>query len=144
MSNPFPFSSGAVLTSTQLNSIGAWETWTPTVSWSGTTSNAKYAEVNGIVFAKMKFELNATPSGDLTISQPVVEESGESPTGLINGGYVYDTTDDESYAVAGFMSGTNIKFQTSDRDPQENVSATHPFTWASGDQIRFLVIYQAD
>ena len=144
MTSPFPFSSGAVLTATQLNNIGSWETWTPTVNWSGTVTKAKYCQVNGLVFAKMKFELDATPSGDLEISQPVVEEAGESVTGTINGGYVYDSTDDESYAVAGFMSGTNIKFQTADRDPQEDVSPTHPFTWASGDQIRFLVIYQAD
>tara|TARA_R100000742_G_C4257168_1_gene75036 strand:+ start:319 stop:753 length:435 start_codon:yes stop_codon:yes gene_type:complete len=144
MANPFDFSSGAVLTAAQLNSIGAWETWTPTVNWSGTAANAKFCQVNGLVFCKLKFTLDATPSGDLTISQPVVEEAGESPTGLINGGYVYDTTDDESYAVAGFMSGANIKLATSDRDPQENVSATHPFTWASGDAFRFLIIYQAD
>jgi hypothetical protein len=144
MANEFPFSAGAVLTAAQINTIGAWETWTPTVNWSGTASNAKFCQVNGLVFCKMKFVLDATPSGDLTISQPVVEEAGESVTGTINGGYVWDSTDDEAYAVAGFMSGTNIKLATTDKDPQENVSASHPFTWASSDQFRFLMIYQAD
>ena len=144
MANPFDFSAGAVLTAAQLNSIGAWETWSPTVNWSGATTNAKYCQVNGLVFCKMKFILDATPSGDLTISQPVVEASGESPTGTINGGYVWDESDDESYAVAGYMSGTTIKMMTADRDPQDDVSATHPFTWAADDQFRFLMIYQAE
>lgn len=144
MTTPFPFSAGAVLTAAQLNQIGAWETWTPTVNWSGTTANAKFAQLNGLVFCKMKFTLDATPSGDLTISQPVAEEAGESPTGLINGGYIYDTTDDRGYSVAGFMSGTNIKLATINHDPQGTVTYNTPFTWASGDEIRFLMIYQVD
>lgn len=144
MTTPFPYSASAVLTAAQLNQMAAWETWTPTVNWSGTTANAKFAQMNGLVFCKMKFTLDATPSGDLTISQPVAEEAGESPTGLINGGYIYDTTDDRGYSVAGFMSGTNIKLATINHDPQGTVTNSAPFTWASGDEIRFLMIYQVD
>ena len=101
MTSPFPFSSGAVLTSAQLNNIGSWEDFTPASgNWSSrsTVRLARYAQVNKLVVVKYKIELDASPTsgdGNFSIAQPAVDYNS-------------------------------------------------PFTFADGDEIRFLAIYEAD
>lgn len=77
MANPFPFSSGAVLTAAQLNGIGEWTTFTPTfnnvsLGASGTV-DGKYAQVNNLVFWQAHFDLNGTGSvsGHISMNLPV-------------------------------------------------------------------------
>ena len=77
MANPFPFSSGAVLTAAQLNGIGEWTSFTPTfnnvsLGASGTVAG-KYAQVNDLVFWQASFDLNGTGSvsGHINMNLPV-------------------------------------------------------------------------
>ena len=65
MANPFDFSSGAVLTAAQLNQIGDYNSWTPTLSnitIGNGTVNAHYAEVNEFVHFEIEFEMGSTTS----------------------------------------------------------------------------------
>jgi hypothetical protein len=58
MTSPFPFSSGAVLTSAQLNAIGDYESWTPTltnITLGSGTVNAHYVQVNEFVHFEIEF-----------------------------------------------------------------------------------------
>jgi hypothetical protein len=66
MANPFPFSSGDVLTAANLNDIGESETWTPTssngiVQGNGTFAGT-YQRVNDLVVAQGTFTLGSTSS----------------------------------------------------------------------------------
>ena len=141
--SPFLFDTGQVLTASQLNSIGAWQDYTPTHTWSTITTNqARYATINGFLFVKVRFTLGATPSGTMTISLPITAADTVNISGLCGSGYAYDTSDDESYTIMMFKSGTNIQAVTGDRDPHATLTNLVPFTWASGDQCSFLAIME--
>lgn len=144
MSNPFPFVAGATLTAAQLNSIGDFADYTPTtVSWSaaGSFEFVKFAEVNGIVLVKYKFDLTGTPSGTFEFTQPVEELSGKSDAGTNGTAYLRDASAGVGYVGFSLMSGDKIRVQ--EATSTSNVNASSPFTWASGDSIRGLMIYEA-
>ena len=142
MTNPFPFSANAVLTAAELNAIGEWTDYTPTtVSWSaaGSFDFVRYAEVNKIVFLKFKFDLTGTPTGTFQFTQPVVEVAGDSVAGSAGTAQLRDASAGLRYLGFCFMSGDNIRISAS----TGNVTASTPFTWASGDSIHGLMIYDA-
>jgi len=142
MANPFPFSAGAVLTAAQLNAQGEWEDYTPaSTSWSGTYEVSRTARIADIVFWRVRFTLDATPSGTLTITPPFTGASFVRG-GSAGGGYAYDTSGDDSYAVSPYISGSNVQLIETQAQNQTAVTATSPFTWASGDSFRFLMIYE--
>ena len=140
--SPFLFSSGQVLTATELNSIGAWQDYTPTHNWTVTTNQARYATINGFLFVKVRFSLTATPSGTMQVSLPITAADAVNISGLCGSGYAYDQSDDESYVIMPFKSGTNIAAVTGDRDPHATLTNLVPFTWASGDQCSFMAIME--
>ena len=84
MANPFDFSTGAVLTAAQLNQIGDWETWSPTltnISIGNGTVTAHYAEVNEVVFFEIFFDVGSTTSFSGTSMQfSIPVTSGSSLT----------------------------------------------------------------
>ena len=72
MTSPFPFSSGAVLTAAQLNAIGDWESWTPTltnISIGNGSVTAHYAQVNEVVFFEIYMDVGSTTSFSSTSMQ---------------------------------------------------------------------------
>jgi len=78
MASPFPFTSGQVLTAAQLNAIGEWTAWSPTVTFSTgstttTVAEAKYAQVNETVFwtAVITWAAVGTAANTLQITTPV-------------------------------------------------------------------------
>tara|TARA_R100001230_G_C5647437_1_gene152876 strand:- start:370 stop:825 length:456 start_codon:yes stop_codon:yes gene_type:complete len=151
MTSPFPFSSGAVLTSAQLNNIGAYASYTPSGgNWSSvvTVNEAAFAQVNKIVVAKFKITLSGTPTsglGNFSITQPVVEEGAATWAGSAGGGYIHDASTSYSYPVQAFISGTDIFLRsTPDGAADANVDYNSPIVFASGDELRFFIIYEAD
>ena len=65
MTNPFDFSTGAVLTAAQLNQIGDYDTWSPTltnITIGNGSVNAKYAEVNEFVHFEIELLAGSTTS----------------------------------------------------------------------------------
>jgi hypothetical protein len=143
MTNPFPFSSNAILTAAELNSIGEWTDYTPTTTWSsaGSFDFVRYAEINKVVLVKFRFDLTGTPTGTFQFSQPVVEVGGDSPSGATGTASLRDASAGIGYVGLNFMSGTVIRI--ADATSLSTVDATTPFTWASGDSIRGLMIYDA-
>jgi hypothetical protein len=70
---PFPFTTGQVLTAAQMNTLGDFTTWTPTITpQSGTfttvtTNWARYAVINELLIAQLKFTLTSVGTGAGTI-----------------------------------------------------------------------------
>jgi hypothetical protein len=61
-----------VYTAAELNAIGTWTTYTPTVTnWTGTFPKAEYSQINDIVFWRLAFQSNSTSTGTVAISLPV-------------------------------------------------------------------------
>jgi len=120
----------------------AWSDYTPsTVTWSGAFTISRTLLVNRTVFWRARFTLDATPSGTLTMTPPYTYGSYSSG-GVAGSGYAYDTSLDDAYAIAPYGTGGNIQFIEMQSTSQGAVTSTNPFTWVSGDSIRFLMIYE--
>lgn len=155
MANPFPFSSGDVLTAANLNSIGERTAYTPALNFASQgngTVEANYARVNDIVVFRFRFILGSTStiSAGFRPGLPVnayvpsttftgfVEVEDTSTGRIFFGGYVpydgggnarpYIWTD---LASAGYQYG------------YQYVSNTVPFTFSTGDSILISGAYLA-
>ena len=78
MASPFPFTSGQVLTAAELNEIGDWTTWTPTVTpLTGTITTlgtvvGRYCVVNGLLegYIDIPITTNGTGNGQIIFTLP--------------------------------------------------------------------------
>lgn len=145
MANPFDFSSGNTLTAAQLNSIGKRGdvTWSPSSNWSGSFSGNSFARVNDIIVLSCSLTLDATPSGTLEIDGAPV--AGHSTLSGISGtGCAVDTSADNVHALCPrYNSNGKIGFTTNAENDFATVIQGKPFTFASGDSVRFVMVYQA-
>jgi len=147
MASPFPFTSGQVLTAAQLNSIGEATAFTP--SWNNLTpGNATetwyYTQVNDLVLVQGETLFGSTTSitGSVEMNHPIgsaiVEKMIIGHSYSLGGGDLRigmcQATPGEITPYVFTIDGTYI-----DRDP---ITATSPFTWASGYSLRMSFIYQ--
>ena len=145
MANPFDFSSGAVLTAAQLNSIGKRGdvSWSPSANWSGSFLTSSFSRVNDIIIIQAGYQLDATPSGTFEISN--IPVSGYTTLSGVSGtGCAVDTSADNVHAVCprAKSGGSLIDFTTNAENDFATVIQGKPFTFASGDSIRFVMVYQ--
>lgn len=152
MANPFPFVSGSILEAAQLNGIGeAWTSYTP--SWTNITIgngtvSAKYGRVNKIIIVRATFTLGSTSAVTNygIISLPITAAVDKSYGGGVN---YFDTS--ANYTVPGYFdqssSTTGVTFGSLKADQTfvygAGLSATAPFTWATGDAMFFNFWYEA-
>jgi hypothetical protein len=136
------FSSGDVLTAADLNAIGTWTAYTPTVSNATTTSvDCVYSKINKVVHVNIRLNI-ASVTGTVLISLP------STPSKIVIGhAEMSDANTASSYAgVALQWSATQIflrPFQTGGTYATWNANqgTTVPFTWASGDVMRVVLTY---
>lgn len=91
MASPFPFTSGQVLTAAELNEIGEWGTWTPTVTAeTGTITTlgsvvGRYCEVNGLLegYIDIPITTNGTGAGQVIFTLPATPST--APAGSMLG-----------------------------------------------------------
>jgi len=146
MANPFPFSSGAVLTAANLNAIGEWTSFTP--SWTNftpgvnATENWWYAVINGVLHVTGRTVLGTTSSvtGAIRMDVPTgtmfsaqrqavgvlqMREAGASAN-YVGVWEQYDTT--KVQADYFEVSGSLIE--------STPTNTNDPFAWGNNDQIR--------
>jgi len=129
-----------------------WAAYTPTLTnMSGSpTVTARYAVASGVVFVRLAIALNGanfgtTPKVSLPVTAATVmtyERVGEStyaddsagPT-LVDGAVYIDTTT-TAYLATKTVSGSYVSVASA-------VTATLPFTWASGDTATARFNYEA-
>lgn len=140
MSDPFPFSSNAILQASQLNELGDMKTFAPTfnnvtMGASGTVGG-RYAQIQNLVFYKAAFFLNGTGSvtghvsldlpvgtGDASSTYHVSTQSWLRPAGLtIFHGMGYQSAS-EVFLYAYSTTGSFASIQP--------VNATQPAAWTS-------------
>ena len=147
MANPFNFSSGDVLTAAELNSIGDWQSFTPTwndLTIGNATNVGYYAEVNEIVYVTTKMVWGSTTSAT-DYFEMVVPVRAATDTQYQLGGNsilynvgtalaigtvnVFDSSG-QSYAApygSYYSSGVGAYIYGG------ILNATSPFTWTTGD-----------
>jgi len=143
----FPFSSGDVLTAADLNGIGSWTDFTPSVSTlsvgNGQWVTAKWAVVNKIMFIDARFDFGSTTSlsGLFRIDTP----GGYSLdyNNISAGLAVYNDRglgDFVPGVVQPDPGGNQFRLVTQEWVSgwgRGEVDTNTPFTWASTDRIWF-------
>ncbi len=141
MANPFPFSSGDVLTAANLNSIGEWTSWSPALEASTTdptnwsVDEAGYIQVNEFIFFYFEIIFNSgfsAGSGTWYVTLPSSSATGslvQSATGFYldssAGNYYHmayirsSSADDRMFLTradgSGTISHSSFSWNTSDR-----------------------------
>ena len=135
-------------------SLGAWASWTPTISGTGWaqgngTVTAAYTQMGKTVHYRIRFVAGTTTtfgSAALEISLPVAAISVAGVTGH-SSGYLLDSSASARYGVfcIAQSSGTLIVYANSsvNAGQQSALISTVPFTWASSDSVNISGTYEA-
>jgi hypothetical protein len=155
MANPFPFTSGQVLTAAQMNGIGEWTDYTPT--WTATTTNptigngqivGRYARVQNLVLVQFNIIGGSTTnkgSGQYRISLPVTAAATLSQYAVVGSGYLLDASAGSVWTTAIMVpasSTTTVGIKITGASFGD-VTDTNPFTFTNGDEINGLFFYKA-
>jgi hypothetical protein len=133
-----------------LVSIGAWKTWAPVLSGGFANGNgvwdAKYTQIGKTVHFKAYFVAGTTSTygAAMRLSYPVPPALSETALNVV--GYFGESTsrhpfattvNTSTYMAFGVMNaaGTYVVLN--------NMTATIPFTWSSGDTIQVSGTYEA-
>lgn len=147
-------SAGQVLTASTMNSIGAaWETWTPTWSSSGTapaigngTISGRYGRIQRLVFGQIAVTMGSTTTfgtGTWYFLLPLTNVTNVNAYAVLGHGYMQDASAATVYSLIGDRGNTSDKIHM--RYPGGSfgdVTATAPFTWASGDTLFVNFTYE--
>ena len=149
------FSSGDVLTAADLNSIGAWDDWTPSFTnftlGNGAVNFARYVRVNDLVCANVDVELGSTSSvsGVIRISLPVeaAQPNGDNLV-TVGVGRAFDSSTGSVYWLTPYIvATTEIRIYATAANStyayRANTSSTVPMTWDTGDAFQISFTYEA-
>lgn len=132
-----------------MNSIGAaWESYTPTLTQPGaigkTVNYAKYAQIQKIVVAVVQVTVTGagTATSAVEIGLPI---NASTTTGLrVGTGTIYDASTNTMYNSSMVLAGaTNRLWFVGDWSGGNVFGAVPAIGIANGDQISFMVIYEA-
>jgi hypothetical protein len=149
MANPFPFTTGEVLTAADMNSIGETVAYTPI--WTSLTvgngsNTSTYTRINNFVHYEGKLTFGSTTS--ITASAPQFSLPITANLSFIaSGNIVYSDAAVATYLGFPLQIATTTvylfiqNFATA-YGTEVAVNATIPFTWATGDSITWSLNYQ--
>ena len=126
-----------------LKAVGdAWTSYTPTVSnWTGGngTSSGAYILAGKLVHFRVKFVFGSTSTaaGNFAATLPVTAVAAR--TFAFTAG-AYDTSGTAHYGLTSLATSTTGLIV---KQVDTNLSATVPFTWATGDEIYVSGTYEA-
>jgi hypothetical protein len=160
MANPFPFTSGQVLTAAQMNSIGeAWTSFTPVWTSTGTqpaigngTLVGKFCRINKLVIGSIALISGSTTNfgtGSYLFNFPVTAASPIFAFGImLSEGVYYDSNVGAGYKLsASFNAGSTANFRiqvyTNASQTYQLLGATSPVTFVSPDEIIINFCYEA-
>jgi len=150
---PWPFSPGEILTAANLNAVTvgpASTVWSSPINAGITIGNgsvtAFYYPANAHLFAFFKFTFGSTSAvtGDVSLVLPVASSISHAATGS---GWYFDASAPSSSSPAFILSTSTstviLRGSVASTTHTTNVvlSATVPFTWATGDMIIANVHY---
>jgi hypothetical protein len=140
----------AVLTAAELNAIGTWTAWTPTLSnltlGTGATSQHRYSQINKVVVFRSKIVLGTGGSvgGVFSLTLPTNAYATHSVAASVNfidsGGSFYpgSVTNITAGALEVFAINSSGTYSV-----MTQVTTGVPFTWSSGDIITIAGAYEA-
>ena len=146
--------SGQVLTAATMNSIGAaWVDYTPTWTSAGTapalgngTLTGRYCQINKLVVVQIALTLGSTSTigtGQYYLSLPLTDTTNQGAFFPLGFGYMLDSSAANAYTIIGHRGNTadKVGFKYT-AGGYGDISATSPFTFASGDNIFINCTYE--
>jgi hypothetical protein len=129
------------------NAETAWVSWTPSfTNWAlgNGTIDAKYKQVGKVVFFRIVFGVGSTTtkSGNIQFSLPVTDAAAFDDKYTVSC-YLLDQGTEEYNFISSNASGKVIGVYQLSGGANRAITATAPFTFATGDQIRFTGFYEA-
>jgi len=149
------FTAGDVLTAADMNAIGTWSTYTPSLTASitnpslgtGFSASGHYAQIQDIVHVMVFIVFGSGASagnGDYRVSLPITPDTTNN-AGSINGTiWLYDSSSAIGYG--GIPSDANVAgYVTMYLEGTSTITVRHnnPFTWTASDQLRLFIRYKA-
>lgn len=146
------FSPGDVLTAADMNAIGTWTAFTPVWTADGTTPSlgngslwGRYVQINKLVIAQVGIQFGSTTTqgtGQWRIGYPVTPNRSDLfVAGDIGSGRMYDGAGNtDNMHVMSQASDSYFKLLT---DTAGVVGSNVPWTWNTGDECLWTMIYRA-
>jgi hypothetical protein len=142
MPGPGTWSPGDVLTAADLNDIGTWDTYSPTLAQNGTrtctVNYASYVVINK--FCQVNLDLTCTTSGSaanvITVSLPFTAATNQDQLSL-GGGIFYDDSATDVILVTPVIDSTTTVRMMSDATTSRTggLGASPSLALANGDVI---------
>jgi len=147
MPGPGTWSAGDVLTADDLNAIGVWTSYTPTLTQSAgvacTVNYAEYFQINKMVCLNVDLQATAagTAASAMQVSLPVTGVTGSGR----GSGFFYDASLTDVRLTTVFLSSsTAVRFLVEESTSVSDGLGTNPsLALASGDVLSFSLIYEA-
>lgn len=122
---------------------GAWTAYTPDLTnFTATVNRARYTQIGKTVKGQVSLALTGAASGELRVSLPVAAPSNtdDPVVGAVDGYDISTSTNGRTGTVKLGNSGASLVFYFGGTS---YANASTPFTWASGDVLRFNFEYEA-
>lgn len=145
MPGPGTWSAGDILTASDLNAIGVWTSYTPTLDQNGTrtaTINyAEYCQINKTVFCNVDLTCTTTGSAGnaITVTLPVAGVATDAGHGS---GIFYDSSATDVRVVYVDVGATGVSFRAND-STNNAVGVTPSVALGNNDVISFSIVYEA-
>lgn len=129
--------------------LGAWTTWTPTLTnltLGNGTLVAKYCRIGRAIHWRFKFTLGSTSavgSFPQTFTLPVAAHADYSAVDVVIGLANFADTGTAGYVAMVVATATGTGLFIKAASPNSAISATVPFTWTTGDIISATGTYEA-
>jgi hypothetical protein len=141
----------AVLTAAELNAIGTFTAWTPTltnltIGTTGAESVHRYSKINEVVVFQSKIVLGTggSISGNFSITLPVTASATSTIAASVN---LIDAANTFYPGSVTMLSTSELAVYAinaaSTYASMQRVAAAVPFTWAAGDIITINGAYEA-
>ncbi len=143
MPGPGTWQPGDVLTAADLNAIGTWTSYTPTLTQSvartATVDYAEYAQINKMIAANVSLTCTTTGSlANIRVSLPVNFINQALDLTLVGSGIFFDSSATTTSVLGVVASNVSyVEFRA------DNSTALLNTTLGNGDVISFSIVYEA-
>lgn len=149
MPGPGTWAAGDILAAADLNAIGTWSSYTPTVAQNGnrtiTVNYAQYCQINKLCVVNLDVTVtNAGTTANLvTISLPINTPT-TNPTRSVGSGFLYDASATDIILVnVRYNSTSTVRLVTETSTSDTSGVGVNPaFALANGDVISLTMIYE--
>jgi hypothetical protein len=143
MPGPGTWQPGDVLTAADLNAIGTWTSYTPTLTQSvartATVDYAEYAQINKMIATNVSLTCTTTGSlANIRVSLPVNFINLAGDLTLVGSGIFFDSSATTTSVLGVVASNVSyVEFRA------DNSTALLNTTLGNGDVISFSIVYEA-